>query len=765
MRSIRAEPDWQRHPLTLALGVSFGAGALLMLPRLPGLPWLLAVSLPALLPWRGRALYALWVLGFQLAAWRAGAALQDRWPAARDGEVVQVSGAVADLPETVGEVGAPMAWRFAFAPQPRPGLPRRVRAAWYHTGVVPQGGQCWHFSLKLKSPHGSADPGAFDYERWLFARGFGATATVRQGHPCGAAPGYGWLRLRERLRQFLERCLAGVPGQALVETMVLGDRSRLTQEDWDVFRATGTSHLVAVAGLHLAIIATAAFFVLRWLWVVWPGLALRLPAQKAALIGAVALAVGYAALTGFALPAVRASLMLVAAAAALPLGGVRSLLRALALAWLFIIVFDPLALLGASLWLSFGAVALIVWITYGRVGPPRAWRQALGLQLGLSLGLIPLTLWFFGSASWSAPLANLFVVPAALLLLPATLATLLPALVWPSFGVPLLKAAALGWYAVREVLGWIAAQAPPVAATAAGQPVVLLLALFGIVLLLAPRALPVRPLGLACLLPLLLPATRPPPVGNFEIAVLDVGEGLSALVRTHRHALLFDTGPKYPGGLDMGEAVVVPYLHEAGVRRLDLLLISHRDLDHRGGAPAVRAALPVAAELGALAATPCRDGQRWIWDGVSFAILNPPAATGGSHNNRGCVLRVGAGGHAALLPADIEAPAERRLLQDHPRLLHADLLLAPHHGSAGSSTPAFVAAVTPALVIYPAGWHNQFHFPRPQPRARYAAVGARQLQTGVEGAIRVEIGSTGVNAVDRYRCRHPRLWRVPPAGC
>lgn len=750
-------------PLVLAAGVTVGAGVLLLLPRLPSLPWFVLAVIPALLPWRGRAVYAAVCLGFVLAGWHAQRGLAQRWPVARDGQVVVVRGVIATLPqEENARYGHGRSWRFRFVPDSGQNLPPRIRVAWYQTWEIPRGGQCWQFRLKLKAPHGSADPGGFDYEGWLFAKGIGATGVVKSGKSCGVAAGYGWLRLRESLRQRLDRWLAGVPGHALVNTMILGDRSLLSQKDWRIFRATGTSHLVAVAGLHLAIISGAAYFLFRWLWVLWPALALRLPAQKAGLIGAALAGVTYAALTGFALPALRATLMLLAAVAALLLGGARSLPRALALAWLAIVLVDPLALLGASIWLSFGAVALIAWISVGRIETHGRVKELLWLQVGLSLGLIPLTLWFFGGASWVAPLANLFVVPAATLLLPALFAALGLTLISASIGLPLLKAMSWAWWALFQVLQWLAANAPQAWIAASAEPAALLLAFFGVLLLLVPRGVPLRLLGLICLLPLLWTPDYSPPAGNFRLTVLDVGQGLSAVVRTHRHSLLFDAGPAWPGGLNMGEAVVLPYLHQRGIRRLSMMLISHYDMDHRGGAKAVRAGIPIDAELGAVALVSCRDGQHWRWDGVGFRILNPPSGAQGSRNNLGCVLLVTAGAHAALLPADIEAPAEHALIRRHADILHADVLIAPHHGSAGSSTPSFVADVDPRVVIYPAGWENQFHFPRPQPEARYAGVGAVQYQTGTDGAVSVEVGPDGIGPIRRWRRQHPRLWQTQP---
>ncbi|HEX7380711.1 MAG TPA: DNA internalization-related competence protein ComEC/Rec2, partial [Nevskiaceae bacterium] len=406
----------------------------------------------------------------------------------------------------------------------------------------------------------------------------------------------------------------------------------------------------------------------------------------------------------------------------------------------------------------------IAWLVAGRVVAEGSLRQMVTLQLGLSVALVPLTLWFFGGASWVAPLANLVAIPAAAVLLPLLVGAVAIALAIPDFGVPLLRAMSWAWWALYRALEWLAASAPHAWLTTGAGGAVLLLAMVGVVLLVAPRGLPVRPLAFAFLLPLFLPRQAALPTGHFRLAVLDVGQGLSAVVQTRRHALLFDAGPAWPSGLDMGEAVVAPYLRWRGVRRLDAMIISHRDMDHRGGAGAVMKALAVDRVLGSdgTGAEPCVAGQAWQWDGVSFEIFNPPRDGRGSSNDRGCVLRIATGSTAALLPADIGRASEQRLVRDYGARLAAQVLVSPHHGSAGSSSAAFVAEVHPELVIHPAGWKNQFGFPRAEPVARYARIGARQVQTGEWGMVDVEAGPRGIIRAAAWRQRRPRLWQLRP---
>lgn len=768
MAALRTEVPAPREPWPAHL-LAFTAAALavLALPRLPDVRFLILAALPAFAPWRRRALYATAALGALLTAWQAQRALDARWPLEASGAERAVAGRVISLPESQlappDEGGAPRRdWRFLFRPDD-PALPPRIRVAWYRADAEVKAGQCWRLTLRLRAPHGDVNPGGFDYEAWLFRQGIAATATVRAAEPCARRGGLWLLRARQALVDRLQAWLPQHPGLGLVLGLTVGDRGLLTERDWDAFRITGTSHLMAIAGLHVGMVTAAAYFLLRWLWVLWPSLTLRLPAQKAALVGSAATATAYALLSGFEPPAQRALIMLLLGYAALWFERPALVPRALMLAWFAIVAADPLALLSPGLWLSFCAVGAILYAVSGRLGSGGRLLELLRLQALLSLALLPLTFFFFQGGGWLGPLANAMVVPLFTLLLPALLLAVVLAALAPALGLPVLSAVAWAIYAVRAALGWAAAHAPGAWIAASPQPAALLLALLGVIALMAPRGLPLKTFAALCFVPLFLPFASAPQSG-FALTALDVGQGLSVVVRTAQHALLFDAGPAFGEDFDAGRSQVVPYLLAQGVRRLDLMIVSHADVDHRGGAPAVRRALTVDEELGALATRPCVGGDRWSWDGVDFEILNGPqdaADLPHPRNNGGCVLRVAAGDHAALLPADIEAGAERRLLADQPQALRADVLLAPHHGSRTSSTEAFVRAVAPRVVIYPAGWQNRFDFPRAPVVARYAALGAEQHMTGLEGAVTVRVDQSGILALGSERRLHPRLWRQP----
>jgi competence protein ComEC len=750
--------------LRLILTYTAGVFAALALPALP--PWwvgLLALSLAAL-PWRGRAPYCALAVGFALTLWRAEARLAERWPEAQQHAEVLVEGHIASLPELAREQWSDKAqvlqrtWRFGFVPTDET-LPERIRVSWYRSEATPKAGECWRLKLRLKSPRGSQNPDGFDYEGWLFRQGIGATATVRGAERCGTTPFAPVLQARQRLKDRLEAALPAGPARATLIALTLGDDSALRDADWDALRLTGTAHLIAISGFNLAIVAGFAFFLLRW---AWPFTA-RLAAQKAAGLGAALIATGYALLAGFEPPVTRALFMLLVGLAALFLHRATPPLRVLALAWGAILLADPFAVLGAGLWLSFGAVAAIACIAGAALAPARGWRLALRVQLLLTLLLAPLTLFFFQGTGWIAPFVNLVAVPLFALLTPLALLAVAGLALWPGETGPVqLMAQALDLtlqtlhaLAAAHADGWLAAAPPPVALALAG---------LGALLLAAPRGLPLAPLGLACLAPLAVPPLTAPERG-FTLTALDVGQGLAVVIRTARHTLLFDAGPAYDEGFDAGRSVVVPYLIAQGVRRLDTLLISHGDLDHAGGADAVRAALRPIEQRGAGSAIPCAAGQQWTWDGVRFTVLSGPADAVGERepdNNGGCVLRVEAGRYAALLPADIEKEAEARLRTTQPQALRADVLLAPHHGSRTSSTAAFVDAVNPDVVIFSAGYANSYGHPRAEVVARYESLGSALHMTGHEGALTLHIDpTTGIGPVQAWRRVRPRAWWAP----
>lgn len=491
-----------------------------------------------------------------------------------------------------------------------------------------------------------------------------------------------------------------------------------------------------------------------------PALANRLPAQKAGVLAAGLAAFFYAMLAGFGVPAQRTLYMLLVACAALWSGRNVAPGRILALALLIVLLVDPWAVLAAGFWLSFGAVAALLYVGSGLVGPAVGWRERVRgwgvVQWVATLASLPILLLVFQQLSLVSPLANALAVPViSFIVTPlALLAAVLPW--WPilalAHGVLDLLMQFLFWCAAWPV--W-QAPAPPLWAVLA--------AAVGVEICLLPRRLPGRWLGGILLLPAMAwPALRVP-FGEARIDVLDVGQGQAVVVRTRDHVLIHDPGPRYGGDADAGQRVVVPFLRWLGVDRIDTLMVTHRDSDHAGGMESVLAAVPVGRLLSSLpdaGGDRCRAGERWIWDGVVFAVLHPRLddyAGEPASNHLSCVLSVTSGTRRMLLTADIEAVDELALLHRDAASLKADILLVAHHGSRTSSSPAFIAAVDARQVLFSTGYRNRFGHPHPEIAARYASTGARDWRTDRDGALRIRLAPEGFS-ITAWRHEHPRYW-------
>lgn len=668
--------------------------------------------------------------------------------------------------------------RFLFEPLDAPsGVPERLRLSWYRSEAMPVAGERWRLTVRLKRPNGFQNPGGFDYEGWLFQQRVGATGYVRErgenrrlsveGCPLDC--------LRAGLRARLTEAGGELPHFGILLALALGDRSRIDAASWDVLLRTGTNHLVAISGLHIGLVGGLAFWLLRLLAARWPALALRWPAPCWAAVGGLLAALVYAALAGFSIPTQRALIMLAVLFGAILLRRMVQASTGLALALVAVLLLDPTAVLAPGFWLSFAAVALLLFGFRGRLPPvavpartARARRQLGGwirAQYLLAIGLLPFTTYWFQRASLGAPLANLVAVPwVSLLVVPPVLLATLMAPLSPLLAGWLLQLVSAVFEPLWQLLSLLAAQPLQLWHRPAPTPLVLLLAVAGSAWLLLPRGMPGRPLGLVLCLPLLFPVVERPAAGEAVVTLLDVGQGLAAVIETRQHLLVFDTGPRFSPDFDTGAAVVLPYLRHRGQGAVDTLVISHGDNDHRGGADSLLAQIPVGEVLASVPAAvspvarPCRAGQRWQWDGVDFAILHPTPRYRGSENNGSCVLQVSAGGRAVLLAADIEAEGEWALVHAHGDALRSDVLVVPHHGSNTSSTAYFLDAVQPSVALVPAGYRNRFGFPKPEVLARYAERGVLVHETARSGALQFTLSSTGPGPVVAHREQYRRFW-------
>jgi competence protein ComEC len=761
---------------SIGTALVFAAGVLAV-QTLPSLPpcWLdIALAGVAIVVyWRFPRLRlpALLALAFAWTAWRAALALDARLPRDMEGRDFDIVGTIGSLPEVrTGATLFDFDVESAALDDAHVPLHGQLRLAWYGAPPdTPAACSRWKLHVRLKRPRALLDPGAFDSERQALERRRIAVGYVRDEVAPQHLGERRWCidRLRAGISTAIAAHVADSHDARLLQALAVGDTRGLDDGDWEIARVNGVSHLLAISGFHVGVAAFAGVLAVRVLWWLLPWLALRVPRQPVQALAAVVVGTAYGALAGFGLPTDRTLLMIAVVALANCSRRATGGAQALALALLAILVADPLSVLSAGFWLSFAGVAFLM-LGFARPRNMVGHLRALGgAQWAMSVALLPLSVWFFGQASLLGALSNLVAVPVvSLLAVPATL-----------LGIALLPlstaAAAVCWRLAAAVmhvlwhfLAWLSAL--PIAQwylpLASWWSVAL--ALVGALWLLLPRGVPARWLGVVLFLPLLLPRTDAPESGGFRLDVLDVGQGLSVLVRTRDHALLYDAGAKYPSGFDLGEAAVLPSLHAFGVRRLDELMISHGDNDHAGGGPAVARAYPMAALSGSepersrLPLVLCRAGQHWRWDDVDFRVLHPTAEWADSDNDGSCVLLVTGRGGRALLTGDIStrvegAVADAAGVDDMPLVL-----VVPHHGSKTSSGEAFLRTLRPRLALVSAGWRNRFGHPAPVVVARYRALGIPLLDTSDSGAIEVDFPPDATPFLAwRWRQRQRRYWR------
>ncbi len=775
-------------------------------------------------------------LGFFHAAWQAEQRLAVSLPYEWQGLDIEVIGVVAGLPHKT-ERGLRFSFDVEKTLTPEVRVPDHIYLSTYfdprHPPPAVHAGERWQLTLRLKQAHGSSNPHGFDFELWALENKVRAVGyvhnsekllikpsairadeqtTFARSQAMGGQPNGGNVRLdaladgvfyrietwREAVRNKFNATLGGAPYTGVLTALVIGDQGSIPQAQWQVFTRTGINHLVSISGLHITMLSSMGFALGYWLWRRSARLTLWLPARKAAALFALLVATGYALLSGFGVPAQRTVYMVAAVAAALWLNRNFSLAQILSIALLGVLLADPWAVLSPGFWLSFGAVALILYATAHRIGhtdidgtsvalpsrasAPRNRRQALlwqvlreyaTVQWAMSIGLIPLLLGLFQQVSLVSPLANAFAIPlVSLIVVPlALLGAALPT------EVPLwLAHIVMDWTMIP--LQFLSAQPEAVWTQHAPPPWSIVFGILGILWILAPKGFPSRWLGLLLILPMFLNSPEAPKPDSVRLIVFDVGQGLSVTAQTRQHALLYDTGPDFSGEADSGNRILIPSLRGMGISTLDGLILSHDDTDHTGGTASILQAMPVRwvstsqpiAQLKSVSTLPfatrrCRDGEKWNWDGVQFEILHPgpetAAKTKPHDNDQSCVLRISTGNQHILLTGDMAKHSEQRLLREHADQLAASLLVVPHHGSASSSNVEFVAAVLPDYAVFTAGYRNRFDHPKPEVRQRYTDSGAILLRSDRDGAILVEMNAQGLT-VERYRKTHRRYWTHIP---
>ena len=713
--------------------------------------------------------------GFFWAAAVGSWKLSDDLPEIWEGRDVEISGVIAEMVQP-NERGVRFLLDVERAYTLNARIPSRISLMWYaNEGESPPGlraGQRWRVAARLHKPHGSANPDGFDFEAWMLERGIRAVGYVRAQPapqliaPLVWRPGYLLERTREAARDHLLEALGDRPYAGVIVALAIGDQQAIPADQWQVFTRTGVNHLMSISGLHITMVASMVLLLVLHLWRRSETLVLKLPAVRAATLCGLIVALAYAALSGFAVPAQRTVYMLAVVAFALWSGWTARSTAVLAAAAALVVVIDPMAVIAPGFWLSFGAVAVIMFAGGSRIGRPdwfRAWAQT---QWAVTLALVPFLLAMFQQVSLVSPIANAFAIPlVSLVVVPLALAASVLPLDW------IASAAHLAMTFCMLLLQALSGLPDAVWQQHAPPAWAVPIAVAGALWMLLPRGFPARWVGAMMMLPLFLsmPAKLSP--GELRVTVLDVGQGLAVVVRTRSHALLYDTGPAFTEQIDAGGRIVVPYLRAAGLSRLDGMVIRHDNSDHSGGALSVLQAFPVgwvasslpkehAIRIAVTRSWLCNAGESWEWDGVAFEFLYPQPddynESGEKDNDRSCVLWAVSPYGSVLLPGDIEKRSESRLLQSSGNL-RADILIAPHHGSRTSSTPEFVHAVAPGLTVFSVGYRNRFGHPHPAVSARYRQAGSRTLRTDLSGALLIGMTPAGVD-VQSWRDVDRKYW-------
>lgn len=804
-----------------------GVAAVSRFPDLPAIDaiWLVLLAVPLCVTvWRSPAplaIAAVLLLGLGWAVGVGNARVAALLPGDLEGEDFWVIGEVRGLPQTSvrSQQFTFQVERSCFTLLPedchRQAPERAVRfnarkILLNHYGdadMIPD--QRWLLRVRLNQPHGFANPGGFDYEGWLFQQGYAAKGYVRE-NPFNvrlddssqllALPSISLMRYH--LRTKLLDAMQELPHASIILALVLGDQEQISAESWSLFTATGTNHLIVISGMHVAFIALLCYWLSNRLARLSPWLLLRIPAQKCGAVNAVLGAFLYCLLAGFSVPTQRSCIMVLVFMSGQIIGRQFPPSFSFCLALTLVLLINPLSVTGAGFWLSFGAVGTLL-LAFGgirrlrgarrrrskkadeigsiddderpRWDGRRLWQQHVQPQYVVFIGMIvPLAI-MMQQLSLLSPLANVLAIPLVnILVVPLALLGTLLLVIYAPLGTLLLTIA-------NHVLGVVIWMLQGLTSHASGlvlwqffglTTASLVFACAGSVLLLMPRGWPSRWLALVMFLPLLFPQRQLLKEGVAEITVLDVGQGLAVVVQTARHVLVYDTGPRLSESFDTGSAVVFPFLRRGGLRRVDRLIVSHGDNDHAGGLESVLKLLEVEHIAGSIwperSETPanfalCEQGGRWVWDGVRFEILHPPAAMPYAGNDSSCVLRVEAGEQSALLSGDIEVGAERRMLQVHGAALASDVLIAPHHGSGTSSSVRFLEAVQPSVVLYSAGYRSQFGHPVADVVARYEALGTAPYNTALSGALSLRLGEApGPMVPTEFRSSHRRYWFTHP---
>lgn len=653
--------------------------------------------------------------------------------------------------------------------------PEQVRLSWYGgQRKMLKAGDQWRLAARLKPTTSLGNPGGFNYEQWLFYNRIHATGYVRD------APAPQKLQQRSlnlhAVRESLANKIMQLPSAneyaGLVQGLTVGITSSISQEQWHTLRQSGTAHLLAISGLHVGLVSGWFYMFAGFVWRLVHASQTAANRQRCikpifALCASCISATLYAGLAGFSLPTQRALIMLTVFALTVMLRRIWPPGTAMIIALFMVLFVDPLAVLSVGFWLSFGTVAALFYLHSGRLSRLGSKSGALWLHLKLGIVLLPATAWFFQQGSLIAPVANAIAVPlVGLFVVPASLVTALVAPLWSTGANALLSVNQWVLAKLLSMLDWLLTLPASSLPLFLPGPLVLFCALVGLLNLFSPRSLRLRWMTIPLLAPAIVLNLVGKQVKGLELHVLDVGQGLSTVLFTENHTVLFDTGKRISDNDTMLDRVVRPFLISQGRSKIDVSIISHADDDHAGGVESLLAMYPQTQlyasdeqQVLGLDAEDCIAGKTFVLDDVTFAFIHPGSSDLGSRNNLSCVLLVHYGNTRLLLTGDIESESERLLVERLEKTLSLTVLVAPHHGSRSSSTPAFVSMLPAEIVIFAAGENNKFNFPHQDVVSRYRDTGAAVFTTGQLGALFLRFDKNGLAAPVEWFWQNKRRYR------
>ncbi len=614
--------------------------------------------------------------------------------------------------------------------------------------------------VKSRPLHSSLNQGGFNYQRYLVAHGVIASVTILNGE-ISSVP-LSWL---EQMKANYRKRLTRLHSAPYILALALGDRSLLEEHHWATLKATGTGHLFAISGLHLSLVAMLTFWLFNSIYSkVAPQRAL---VQRPLVCGVLSVAVcfGYAYISGFALPTQRAFITLCVLLAFMALKQRVNLATKLGLSLLIILLVNPNAMLSASFWLSFGAIALIYALVVTQfthtIGPQKttqrvtSWlKQLLKMQLWLFVGLLGINLTFFSGLSLIAPIANLVAVPVvSLLILPLILITLvaemLGAYPWLIKALLLLideclsglvlfltklQGADFAWLAMpNEYYVWLAIVI-----------LTLLLASWQSLVITKARLL------LCCSLSAALFASaysfyKKPMDKYWQVTFLDVGQGNAAVITRQGRAVIVDTGKRYSKG-SAASRIIEPYLTTQGITDIDYIIATHDDTDHSGGLADLAKSYPDArlisnqTMVAQLPTRSCAMQETVTWMGLSLQFAQVPLSVAKTDNDRSCLVRISGQGNSVLFVGDIQKKAEQYFSQTLADSWQSDVLQIAHHGSKTSSSTSFLEKIAPKIGIISSSRFNQWHFPHPMVMRRLNKQGVESYLSARDGQISVSFG-------------------------